>query len=611
MAPDADGPSDDSGTIGRSMIAEAGEPSCEKTGSMISATRTAAATDSGPSAKTRIVDANPSPSASRLIIAAHEDDGLSELDERRHGGTGRGGAIPYTVGRAASRHGAAMPTALMIMRRRTGSDTSLNDTGDAVNEGQNSEDDNGQANNGENVSSGEMKKATRTPQSSVSRYNAALHSTLGGYSVGMPTQLTHPAVTAELIARDRARWTPPEGHGPDYGYDGGLYNARFFPATASPPRAEGPLSSTASPATGRTYQEQDYRTGRLWHLQHGPLRQGAATAESAHILDELDVTHRRPHDQLPQAPFHLQQQPLRQGAATAERARILSELDATHRAPFRQQGVETEVRARTIEELDVTYCRPRNDTFPANLHVHESYEHYLTPPLTQPELQHENLHNHSVHEINSKSAWCSPIPSLPVISESRQVAESTESCVVNDIDANTTSVKKGGEKRVTFSYLRVRTYETIMGDNPSCTAGPPLGLGWRYDPSEILMSVDDHGRHLARLRFAGLKVCPEDLVLHRSEREATLLKLGYTGQDIAESVRTLNKAKKRQRRTVQNLPVAFLEEKVEGVRKTLRRWLLKKERSTHLYDEWKRGRYGGGGGGSDGGGTGGGSAAAS
>jgi len=148
-------------------------------------------------------------------------------------------------------------------------------------------------------------------------------------------------------------------------------------------------------------------------------------------------------------------------------------------------------------------------------------------------------------------------------------------------------------KHVSFSHLQIRTYETILGDNPSCSGGPSLGLGWRYDPSHYTATVDEYEAHQARLygttpSGAPEECRPEDLVLHRFEREAILLNTGYTRQDLADSVRALNKVKNKRRQTVHNLPVAFLEERVEVVKRSLRRWMWKKERTRFMYDEWKK-----------------------
>ena len=147
-------------------------------------------------------------------------------------------------------------------------------------------------------------------------------------------------------------------------------------------------------------------------------------------------------------------------------------------------------------------------------------------------------------------------------------------------------------RKVSFSHLEIRTYETILCENPSCSGGPSLGLGWRYDPNHDCITVDEYEAHQAQIH--GLPtgeyyVCrPEDLVLHRFEREAILLNTGYSRQDLADSVRSMNKVKNKRRQTVHNLPVAYFEEKVEVVNRILRRWMRKRERSSHMYEDWKK-----------------------
>lgn len=145
--------------------------------------------------------------------------------------------------------------------------------------------------------------------------------------------------------------------------------------------------------------------------------------------------------------------------------------------------------------------------------------------------------------------------------------------------------------RVFFSHLQIRTYETIMSDNPSCSGGPSIGIGWRYDPVHYVATIDEYAAHQARLYGRThdgqpIEPRPEDLVLHRCEREFILLKTGYTRQDMVDSVRALNKAKNKRRQTVHNLPVAFVEEGMEVMKRTLRRWILNKKHTRHMYEEW-------------------------
>ncbi|KAL3816441.1 hypothetical protein ACHAXA_000091 [Cyclostephanos tholiformis] len=188
-------------------------------------------------------------------------------------------------------------------------------------------------------------------------------------------------------------------------------------------------------------------------------------------------------------------------------------------------------------------------------------------------------------------------------SHSRACADKMKSPSVNPAIANARSPPPQSleallppqklNKRVRFSHLQIRTYETIMSDNPSCSGGPSLGIGWRYDPVHYVATIDEFAAHQARLYGTTqdgqpIEPRPEELVLHRCEREAMLMKVGYTRKDIVDSVRALNKAKSKRRQTVHNLPVSFVDERLEVVKRTLRRWILNKKRTRHMYEEWKR-----------------------
>ena len=46
-------------------------------------------------------------------------------------------------------------------------------------------------------------------------------------------------------------------------------------------------------------------------------------------------------------------------------------------------------------------------------------------------------------------------------------------------------------KEVSFASVQVREYPMILGDNPSCTSGPPVTLDWTYDAKASMSCTVD------------------------------------------------------------------------------------------------------------------------
>lgn len=71
------------------------------------------------------------------------------------------------------------------------------------------------------------------------------------------------------------------------------------------------------------------------------------------------------------------------------------------------------------------------------------------------------------------------------------------------------------------------------------------------------------------------------MVMPRSERENLLFSLGYSKKDVADAVRSNIKAKNQRRRTVNNLPVAKMEETVETITHKLKKIVFLKKKQSH------------------------------
>ena len=123
---------------------------------------------------------------------------------------------------------------------------------------------------------------------------------------------------------------------------------------------------------------------------------------------------------------------------------------------------------------------------------------------------------------------------------------------------NTTET--GKKKSVSFDFVSVRPYERILTVNPSCTSGPPVGLGWTYAVERHYL-VDVFEVHRAPYRRS-----KAEMLLSRNARESMLLELGYDRKTLAHGVRQVIKVKNQRRRTLVNLGNAAFEEKVESAK---------------------------------------------
>jgi len=136
---------------------------------------------------------------------------------------------------------------------------------------------------------------------------------------------------------------------------------------------------------------------------------------------------------------------------------------------------------------------------------------------------------------------------------------------------------------VSFSTIETRVYETILGDNPSCSCGAPLSLGWEYDETKTTCeTVNDY-----ELRRGKRSIVQSELSLSKLERQKILYGLGYTRKEVTDVVRSMLKLKKQRRQTVNNISLTQVEEIFEGASKQLSRIIRKRRGSKHLYKEWK------------------------
>lgn len=138
------------------------------------------------------------------------------------------------------------------------------------------------------------------------------------------------------------------------------------------------------------------------------------------------------------------------------------------------------------------------------------------------------------------------------------------------------SYSKRGNRKICFGSVSIKEYGIEIGDNPSCSRGPAVSLGWKVSKIEHYKSIDKYERIRQPQRYQN----STSMVLKREEREEMLLKNGFSREKIVDAVRKIVKVKNQRRQTVHNLPVMKVEEMVEVAGKKVKRLFLPRRYTT-------------------------------
>lgn len=81
----------------------------------------------------------------------------------------------------------------------------------------------------------------------------------------------------------------------------------------------------------------------------------------------------------------------------------------------------------------------------------------------------------------------------------------------NDYNHASTTPSSPKFKKVRFETVQIREYRITLGDNPSCSSGPPLQLDWMYydTPQEIPLELYEKCRHGNRRCMYNMKIPSE------------------------------------------------------------------------------------------------------
>lgn len=136
-----------------------------------------------------------------------------------------------------------------------------------------------------------------------------------------------------------------------------------------------------------------------------------------------------------------------------------------------------------------------------------------------------------------------------------------------------------------FSTLEIREYDTQLDTNPSVSCGPAMALSWSYNVS-ARVTVEKYEEHRPPRRKM------REMRVPASEREFRLRMSGVSRKEIEESIKCIEKARKKRRKAIQQMKNDTMHEKLEGARRKLLKLLGRKKSQKQKEKElWENAQY--------------------
>jgi len=101
------------------------------------------------------------------------------------------------------------------------------------------------------------------------------------------------------------------------------------------------------------------------------------------------------------------------------------------------------------------------------------------------------------------------------------------------------------QKRVSFGFVKIHYHSIILGDNPACSEGPPIQIGWKAFATKNVC-VD----HFEKWREGHRRCGQEQLALNAVQRRLLLRKTGvYESREIFNRIDEMQRIKKERRKS--------------------------------------------------------------
>lgn len=140
------------------------------------------------------------------------------------------------------------------------------------------------------------------------------------------------------------------------------------------------------------------------------------------------------------------------------------------------------------------------------------------------------------------------------------------SCNTAPFISKTQTYESCSSKKVRFSRVEFREYDMILGDNPSCSHGPPVSLGWCcFNTFSISLEITEHYDTKQHR-------CLKEMVLPRHVRERILLDQNFSRSDQRRVIVENQVIKDKRKRSAKRSQRIWLDQIIEYLKRTMKNW---------------------------------------
>ena len=104
-------------------------------------------------------------------------------------------------------------------------------------------------------------------------------------------------------------------------------------------------------------------------------------------------------------------------------------------------------------------------------------------------------------------------------------------------------------RSVSFGKITIREYDVTVGDNPACSVGVPISLGWKYNPHHEIYPVEVYEKYRSGQRCDD----SDELKLHEFVRLRILNEWNVPKSKIKKAEKTCRIVKDQRQQTIEHL----------------------------------------------------------